>query len=96
MEEIPYLSCRLLRQYKHRGAPVVLVGKNWTEEDRQSLLARVRYWFDLEHANLLRKDFTSILGKGQRVVLLYSDAWNIPGLCLRPLGVKEERYRWSQ
>ena len=47
----------------------------------------------LEHAPFLLRDFVSVVGKVQWVMLPYLVAWNLPGLRLRPLVVKEERER---
>ena len=46
---------RLLRQYKFRGAPVVLSGRRWTEEERLAVLSRGPHRSAIEHAPFLRR-----------------------------------------
>ena len=36
LADIKHLERRFLRQYKHRGAPVVLMSGSWTEGERQA------------------------------------------------------------
>ena len=40
LADVKHLARRLLRQYKHRDAPVVLMSGSWTEGDRQVTLKR--------------------------------------------------------
>ena len=84
---------RLLRQYKHRGAPVVLMSGSWTEGERQAALKRGPHRSATEHTLFLREEFSSMIEKGQWVVLPYSVAKGLPGLRLSPPGVKVERDR---
>ena len=93
LSEVDHPVRRLLRQYKHRGAPVVLGDSGWTEVQRQVALRRRPHKSALEHAPFLRKEFASMVRKGQWVVFPYSVAKTLPGLRLSPLGVKEERDR---
>ena len=79
-----YRLLRLLRQYKHRVAPVVLAEKKWTEGGRQAALARGLHRSAMEHAPFIRKEFASMVGKGQWVVPPYSVDWNLPGFPLIP------------
>ena len=91
LEVVPHLACRLLRQYKHLGAPIVLALNFWTEWDRQSSLAQVLHQSMLENLPFLCKKFASMVGKGQWVILPYLVARNLQGLRLSPPWVKEER-----
>ena len=40
LADVKHPAQRLLRQYKHRGAPVVLMLGSWTEGERQAALKR--------------------------------------------------------
>ena len=62
---------QLLRQYKFRGAPVVLAGKEWTEDQRLAALKRGPHKSGLEQTPFLRREFASMVKKGQWVVLPY-------------------------
>ena len=50
----------LLRQYKHRGAPVVLASVSWTEGERQGALKRGPHRSATEHTLFLREEFASM------------------------------------
>ena len=52
------------------------------------VLAQVQIEGPLEHAHFIRKEVTSVVGKGQWVMLPYSVAMNLPYLHLSPPGVK--------
>ena len=84
---------RLLRQYKFRGAPVVLARKEWTKDHHLAALQRGPHKSALEQTPFLRWDFASMVAKGQWVVLPYSVAIRLPGLRLIPPSVKIERDR---
>ena len=91
LSEVKHPARRLLRQYKHRGASVVLMMGKWSEEERQAALKRGPHRSATEHAPFLREEFASIVEKGRWVVLPYSVAKRLPGLRLIPPGVKVER-----
>ena len=93
LEDVGHPARRLLRQYKHRGAPVVLASGCWTEGERQAALKRGPHRSATEHAVFLREEFSSMIEKGQWVILPYSVAKGLPGLRLSPPGVKVERDR---
>ena len=82
---------RLLRQYNHRGAPVVLMTGSWTEGERQAALKRGPHRSAKEHTPFLREEFASMVENRQWVVLPYSVAKGLPGLRLSPPSVKVER-----
>ena len=97
LADVKHPAQRLLRQYKHRGAPVVLASGSWTEGELQAALKRGTHWSTTEHTLFLRKEFSSMIEKGQWVVLPYSVAKGLPGLWLSPPGVKvdpDRRPRW--
>ena len=91
LADVKHPARRLLRQYKHRGAPVVLASGSWTEGERQVALKRGPHRSATEHTLFLRKDFASMIEKGQWVVLPYSVARGLPELWLITPGVKVER-----
>ena len=55
LEDVKPSAWRLLRQYKHRGAPVVLMSGSWTEGERQAALKRGPHWSATEHTFSLRE-----------------------------------------
>ena len=69
---------RLLRQYKFRGAPVVLTGKEWTEDQSLAALQRGPHKSMLEQTPFLHREFASMVSEGQWVVLLYLVAKRLP------------------
>ena len=79
---------RLLWQYKHRDAPVVLMIGECKEGERLADLAGGPHKSDIEHASFLREEFTSMVEKGHWTVLPYSVAKRLPVLRLSPPGVK--------
>ena len=88
LADVKLLVRCFLRQYKHRGAPVVLMSGNWTEGERQAALKRGPHRSAMEHTILLREEFASMVEKGQWVVLPYSADQGLPGLRLIPPGMK--------
>ena len=54
LADVKHLAQRLLRQYKHRGAPVVLTSGSWTEGERQAVLKRGPHRSATEHTLFLR------------------------------------------
>ena len=55
LSELKHLTRRLLRKYKHRDAPVVLMTGGWTEPERLAALARVPHKSAIEHAPFFRE-----------------------------------------
>ena len=72
-------------------APVVLAGKQWIEYQRVVTLQRGPHKSTLEHTPFLRREFASMVARGQWVVIPYSVAKRLPGLRLSLPGVKIER-----
>ena len=70
-----------------------MVGKEWTEDQRVAALQRGPHKSALEQTPFLRREFASMVAKGQWVVLPYSVAQRLLGLRLIPPGVKIERDR---
>ena len=91
LADVKHLEQRLLRQYKHCSAPVLLMSRSWTEGERQAALKGGPHRSATEHTLFLRTDFASMVEKVQWVVLPYSVAKGFPGLRLIPPGVKVER-----
>ena len=79
---------RLLQQYKHRGAPVVLMSVEWSDEERLVALQKGPHQSATEHSPFIREEFASMVEKGQWVVPPYSVAKRLPGPRLRPTGMK--------
>ena len=71
LTDVEHPERRLLRQYKHRGAPVVLASGSWTKGERHAVLKRGPYRSATEHTLFLREEFASMIEKGQWVVLPY-------------------------
>ena len=69
LADVKHPARRLLRQYKHRGAPVVLMLVSWTEGERQAALKRGPHRSATEHTLFLREEFALMIEKGQWVVL---------------------------
>ena len=91
LAEVKHLARRLLRQYKHRDAPVVLMTGSLTEGEIQAALKSGPHRSATEHTPFLREEFASMVEKGKWVVLPYLVAKGQPGLRLSPPGVKVER-----
>ena len=72
--EVEHPDRRLLRQYKHRGAPVMLMTGEWTEGERLAALKREPQKSATKHAPFLCRKFASMVEKGQWTVLPYSVA----------------------
>ena len=93
LSEVKQPERHLLRQYKNRGAPVVLTTREWPEGERLAALKRGPHQSATEHAPFIREEFASMVEKGTWVVLPYLVAKRLSGLRLSPPGVKVERDR---
>ena len=91
LSEVKHPSRSLLRKYKHHGALVVMMTGECPEGERSAALKRGLHNSATKHDPFLRKEFTSMLEKGQWVVLPYSVAKRLPGLRLSLPGAKVER-----
>ena len=61
LSEVKHLARRLLRQYKHRGTPVVLMMRKWSEGERLAALKRVPHRSATKHAPFLCEEFASMV-----------------------------------
>ena len=68
---------------------MVISGGEWTEEERSKYLESEPNQSTMAHIPFLRYYFSSMVGKGQWVVLPYSVSEELPGLRPIPSGVKE-------
>ena len=84
---------RLLRQYRARGAPVVLCDAPWSVAERHAAITRGPHKSAYEHIEFLRDEMASMVAKGQWVVVPYELIKDIPGLCLSPIGVVPQHDR---
>ena len=69
----------------------MLAEKEWTEDQRLAALQQGLHKSALDQTPFLRREFASMVAKGQWVVIPFSVAKRIPGLWLSPPGVKIER-----
>ena len=93
LSEVEHPARRLLQQYKHHGAPVMLMTGECLEGEHLAALKQGPHKSATKHAPFLRNEFTSMVEKGQWVVRPYSVAKRLPGLRLSPPGVKAEQDR---
>ena len=84
---------RLLHQYKHHGAPVVLSTPSWSSEKLDEAISRGPHRSCQTHHDFLFEEFIDMIDKGQWVVLPLSAARKLPGLRTSPPGVVEQRNR---
>lgn len=88
---------RLLRQYKHRGAPVVLHDAPWTQQQLDHAVQRGPHQSCFEYIDFLEEEFVSMIGKQQWVLLPYEAIKHLKNLRLSPPGVvpqRDRRPRW--
>ena len=93
LDNLRHPARRLLRQYKYRGAPVVLQTRPWTQGRLQAALARGSHSSAEDHLEFLRDEFTDMVNQAQWIVLPYSAVRHLPGLRLSPLGVVPQHER---
>ena len=84
---------RLLRNYKARGAPVVLSTAPWTTEQQDQALDRGSHKSAEDHIEFLRTEMADMVEKSQWTVLPLSEARKLKGLRLSPLGVVPQANR---
>jgi hypothetical protein len=84
---------RLLHQYKHHGAPVVLSTPSWPPEKLEEAISRGPHRSCQTHHEFLFEEFIDMIAKGQWVVLPLSAARKLTGLRTSPPGVIEQRDR---
>ena len=62
-------ALHLLRQYRHMGSPVIIAGREWTEEEQQKDLDCEPNQSTMDHIPFMREEFALIVLKGLWVVL---------------------------
>ena len=88
---------RLLRHYKHRGAPVKFSSLPWSTERVQHAMDRGAHRSCHEYLDFLQEEFIDMIRKDQWVILPYSVVKNMKGLRLSPPGCvpqRDRRPRW--
>jgi hypothetical protein len=93
IDSLRHPARRFLRQYKYRGAPVVLRTQPWTQGRLEAALARGSHSSAQDHLEFLREEFTDMVNQAQWLVLPYSAVRHLPGLRLSPLGVVPQHER---
>ena len=97
LDNVHHPARRLLRFYKHRGAPVKFATPPWTQRQVQRALIRGPHKSSFEYLDFLREEFVDMISKGQWIVLPASVATELPGLRVSPPGVvpqRDRRPRW--
>ena len=82
---------RLLRHYKHRGAPAKFATPPWSPERVQAAMDRGAHRSCEEHLEFLQEEFGDMIRKDQWVILPYSMVKDLPGICLSPHGCVPQR-----
>jgi hypothetical protein len=93
LSQVEHPARRLLRQYKHRGAPVVLATQPWSQLTLQQAVDRGPHKSCFEHVEFLMGELGEMLDKGQWVVLPFSAVKHLPNLRVSPPGVVPQRNR---
>ncbi|KAL3822497.1 hypothetical protein ACHAXA_002515 [Cyclostephanos tholiformis] len=97
LDNVPHPARRLLRHYKHCGAPVKFSTPPWTRHQLQRALSRGPHKSAHEYQDYLAEEFSDMINKGQWVVLPFSSVRHLPGLRISPPGVipqRDRRPRW--
>ena len=97
LENVNHPAKRLLKHYKHRGAPVKFSTEPWSKERVSQALARGAHKSCLAHTEFLQEEFGDMIAKSQWVILPASAVEDLPGLRISPPGVvpqRERRPRW--
>ncbi|KAL3809642.1 hypothetical protein ACHAXA_003728, partial [Cyclostephanos tholiformis] len=97
LDNVPHPARRLLRHYKHCGAPVKFSTPPWTRHQLQRALSRGLHKSAHEYQDYLAEEFVNMINKGQWVVLPFSSVRHLPGLRISPPGVipqRDRRPRW--
>ncbi|KAL3808781.1 hypothetical protein ACHAXA_011404 [Cyclostephanos tholiformis] len=97
LDNVPHPARRLLRHYKHCGAPVKFSTPPWTRHQLQRTLSRGPHKSAHEYQDYLAEEFVDMINKGQWVVLPFSSVRHLPGLRISPPGVipqRDRRPRW--
>ena len=87
LRKLKHPAKRLLKQYKHKGVPVVLKTAAWTTEQIEAALTRGPHKSAIEHAEFLWDEFVNIVAAAHFLVLPYSEVKDVPGVRVSPPGV---------
>jgi len=93
LDKVNHPAQRLLKDLKHRGAPVRFSTEPWSSEKVSMALARGAHKSCMGHMNFLYEEFVDMIQKGQWLVLPASAVQDWPGLRYSPPGVVEQRER---
>ena len=93
LNNLQHHARRLLRQYKHRGAPVVVKSKPWTSLTLAEAVERGPHKSCVDHIDFLEEEFVDMLDKGQWVILPFSVVSKLKNLRVSPPGVVPQRGR---
>ena len=93
LENVNHPAQRLLRDLKHRGAPVRFSTEPWSSERVNMALARGAHKSCMGHMDFLHEEFVDMIQKGQWLVLPAGAVQDWPGLRYSPPGVVEQRER---
>ncbi len=85
LDRVHHPARRLLRLYKHRGAPVKFSTSPWTLDQVTRTLVRGLHASSHDYIDYLREEFVDMINKGQWLVLPYSAIRHLPGLRISPL-----------
>ena len=93
LDKVNHPAQRLLKDLKHRGAPVRFSTEPWSSERVNMALARGAHKSCHGHMDFLYEEFVDMIQKGQWLVLPSSAVQDWPGLRYSPPGVVEQRER---
>ena len=97
LDSVPHPARILLRQYKFKGAPVMLKTPAWTPQQLDDAVTRGPHQSCNQNIDFLEEEFLDMMKKGQWVLLPYSDIKHLKGLRISPPGVipqRDRRPRW--
>ena len=97
LDNVHHPARRLLKLYKHRGAPVKFKTAPWSRHRINQAIKRGPHKSCLEYIDFLKEEFVEMIGRGQWVVLPASVARTLPNLRVSPPGVvpqRDRRPRW--
>lgn len=97
LNNVQHPAQRLLRHYKHRGAPVKFSTPPWPRSKIEYALKRGPHKSCEDYLDFLNQEFIEMVARGQWVVLPYSAVKDMPGLRASPPGVIPQhgrRPRW--
>ena len=93
MSQVHHPARGLLRQYRHRGVPVVLQTLPWTAAQLRAALNRGPHKSAHNHIDFLQADMANMVKAGQWVVLPINNTKHWAGMRISPIGVVPQ---WNQ